>query len=72
MRIVERVTPINSDKTLLGDRDIKLELDTDTGEMSIDTPAMFTNPIVHFSDLKDKIDKLAELQDQMERPPEPG
>jgi D-glycero-D-manno-heptose 1,7-bisphosphate phosphatase len=39
----------NAEKALFGNRaEIKLELDTDTGEVAIDAPAMFVDPVVDF------------------------
>lgn len=60
MLITEILTLVNADKTFMGPRDIKLTLDTDTGRLSIDTPAMFRDPVVSFIELQEKIAKLAE------------
>lgn len=60
MKIVETVTPINHNKTIAGDHDIKLTLDTETDVLTIDTPAMLTSPKANFGELKDALDKLAE------------
>lgn len=60
MKIVETVTPVNHNKTIAGDHDIKLTLDTETDELTIVTPAMFSSPKVKFDELKDALDKLAE------------
>lgn len=59
MKIVEPITPINAHKVFLGKKEIDFTLDTETGELTIDSPAMFTDPIVKFEDLKATIDKLA-------------
>jgi tetrahydromethanopterin S-methyltransferase subunit B len=60
MKIVETVELINSDKVWIGDKEIKLTLDTETGRITFDAPAMFTDPIVSLDLLKDKIQKLKE------------
>lgn len=60
MKIVETVTPVNHNKVVVGDHEIKLTLDTDTDELSIETPAMFTSPKIKFGEFKDALDKLAE------------
>lgn len=60
MKLVETVELINAQKVVLGDRDIKLTLDTETGRLSLDTPAMFTDPIVSLDALEEKIRKLRE------------
>lgn len=64
MKIVETVTPVNHNKVVVGDHEIKLTLDTETDELSIEMPAMFTSPKVKFGELKDTLDKLAELADR--------
>lgn len=60
MKITETLTPVNSEKTVLGSRDITLTYDTATDELSINAPAMFTNPVVKLSDLRDTLSKLSE------------
>lgn len=60
MKIVETLTPTNADKTFLGDKNIKLTLDTETDRLTIVTPAMFTNPVVQLSELRAVLDKLSE------------
>lgn len=61
MRIQETITPTNANKTVLGKKEIELTLDTETGEIDIDAPAMFVNPVVKLVDLKEAIDKLESL-----------
>lgn len=58
MRIQESVELINEDKVVFGSKELKLTLDTDTRRISIDAPAMFTDPVVRLDQLKDKIDTL--------------
>lgn len=58
MRITETIIPINAENTVLGSREMKLTLDTDTNEMTIDTPAMFTYPIVNFDEFQAVLEKL--------------
>jgi tetrahydromethanopterin S-methyltransferase subunit B len=58
MKIVETVELINSDKVWIGDKEIKLTLDTETGRITFDAPAMFTDPIVRLDLLQEKIAKL--------------
>lgn len=60
MKILETVTIRNPEKVFMGDKDIKLTFDTDTGRLVVDTPAMFTDPIVNLSELQEKLAKLAE------------
>lgn len=60
MKIVETVEIVNAEKVWIGDKEIKLTLDTDTGRLSIDTPAMFTDPIVSLDVLERKITELRE------------
>jgi hypothetical protein len=62
MKIVETITPVNADKTFIGSKEIKLTLDTDNGRVTIDAPAMFTDPIVQMDQLKDAVEKLEEYQ----------
>jgi tetrahydromethanopterin S-methyltransferase subunit B len=58
MKIVETIEIVNSDKVWIGDKEIKLTLDTETGRIAFDAPAMFTNPIVRLDLLQEKIAKL--------------
>lgn len=64
MKIVEDVTIINEDKVFIGHKDIKLTLDTETDRVSIDAPAMFTDPVVSLDLLEEKIGKLREHMDR--------
>lgn len=59
MKIQESVNVINGDRTFAGHRDLVLTLDTDTGELKIDTPAMFTDPVVDIDELQQAINKLS-------------
>jgi hypothetical protein len=69
MEVVERITLINADKVLMGDKDIKLTLDTDTGRVTVDTPAMFTNPVVELDSLQETVKKLANIHQSTMPPP---
>lgn len=60
MKIMESVPLINEDKVVFGARDLKLTLDTETGRIAIDAPAMFTDPIVSIHTFEEKIDNLKE------------
>lgn len=62
MKIVEVITPVNAGRTVLGPNTIKLELDTETDELSIDTPAMFGDPVVSFTEMLAALQKLAEVK----------
>lgn len=64
MKIVETIELINAQKVILGDRTMKLTLDTDTGRLSIDAPAMFTDPVISLDVLENKIH---DLKQHMER-----
>jgi hypothetical protein len=64
MKIVETIEIVNAQKVVMGDRDIKLTLDTENGRMSIDTPAMFTDPVVSLDAIEEKIRKLREHMDR--------
>lgn len=59
MKIVETVMPKNANKVFLGKKEIDFTLDTETGELTIDSPAMFVDAVVNFGDLQETIDKLA-------------
>lgn len=61
MEVVERIKLINADKVFLGDKDIKLTLDTDTGRVVVDTPAMFTDPVVELDELQETVRKLVNI-----------
>lgn len=64
MKIVESVEITNAQKVVIGDKDIKLTLDTETGRLSIDAPAMFTDPVVSLDALEEKIKMLRAHLDQ--------
>lgn len=60
MKLTEPITPVNHNKVVVGDHEIKLTLDTETNELSIVTPAMFSTPVVEFTELMRVLNKLAE------------
>lgn len=60
MKIVETLTPTNAQKTFMGDKHITFTLDTETEELVIKTPAMFTNPTTTLNELRNTLDRLAE------------
>lgn len=64
MKIVETVEILNAQKVVFGDKDIKLTLDTETGRISIDTPAMFTDPVISLDKLEEKLNKLKSHMDR--------
>lgn len=64
MKIIETVEVINSQKVFIGDREVELQLETETGRVSIATPAMFTNPVVRLDELKAKLEKLEAHMDR--------
>jgi hypothetical protein len=51
MKLVETLELANSDKVFVGPKQLKLEFDTETGRITLDTPAMFTDPVVRLDDL---------------------
>lgn len=61
MKIVETVELVNAEKVFVGDRDMKLTLDTETGQVAIDAPAMFTDPVVSLDLLEETIHKFKAL-----------
>jgi tetrahydromethanopterin S-methyltransferase subunit B len=58
MKIVETVELINKEKVVFGSKEIKLTLDTETGRLAIDTPAIFGESIVSLNTIEEKINKL--------------
>jgi hypothetical protein len=60
MKIVEIVEIINVQKVVLGPKHIKLTLDTETGRLGVDTPAMFTEPVVSLDKLEETLQKFRE------------
>lgn len=64
MKIVETVEIVNAQKVVFGDKDIKLTLDTETGRISIDAPAMFTDPVVSLDALEEKLSTLKSHMDR--------
>lgn len=69
MKIVETIMPVNADKTFLGKKEVALTLDTETGRVSIDAPAMFTDPVVTLHDLQNIVKKLGDYNEQAVRDP---
>lgn len=63
MKIVETITPKNADKTFMGKKELTLTLDTATGNVSLDAPAMFTDPIVTLHDLQNVVKKLGDYNE---------
>lgn len=59
MKIQECIPVVNSDRTIAGHKDLQLTYDTESGELKVDVPAMFTDPIVNLDELQQAIDKLA-------------
>lgn len=59
MKIQESVSVVNSDRTIAGHKDLQLTFDTETGELKVDVPAMFTDPVVYLDELQKAIDNLA-------------
>lgn len=62
MKIVESIEPQNADKTFMGKKEIKLTLDTENGQVAIDCPAMFTDPVVDLGKLQATVEKLVEYK----------
>lgn len=61
MEIVERLSLTNDDKVWVGDKEIKLTLNTETGRVTVDTPAMFSDPVVTLDSLQEAVKKLANI-----------
>lgn len=61
MEIVERLSLVNDDKVWVGDKEIKLTLNTETGRVTVDTPAMFSDPVVTLDSLQEAVKKLANI-----------
>lgn len=59
MKITESITPVNAGKTVLGKCEFELTLNTETAELELNAPAMFTNPVIKLDDLKETIEKLS-------------
>jgi tetrahydromethanopterin S-methyltransferase subunit B len=64
MKVMETLEIINAEKVFLGDKDIKLMLDTDTGRVAIHTPAMMTDPVIRLDLLEEKITELKKLMER--------
>lgn len=64
MKVVETIEVVNAQKVIMGDRHIGLCLDTETGRLAIDTPAMFTDPIISLDVLEEKIKALRAHMDR--------
>jgi hypothetical protein len=67
VKIVETITPVNAEKTFLGKKELSLTLDTETGRVALDTPAMFTDPVVTLEDLQGAVKKLEEYKELADR-----
>lgn len=61
MKIVEVISIVNEDKVFLGPKALKLEFDTATGRLTLDTPAMFVDPIVQMDELEEVLEKFKAL-----------
>lgn len=61
MKIVEVLDVINDEKVFLGPKAMKLEFDTETGRLTIDEPAMFTDPVVSLDELYSVLEKFKAL-----------
>lgn len=59
MKIQESVSVINRDRAIGGHKDLQLTLDTESGELKVDAPAMFTDPIVDIDELQQVLNNLA-------------
>lgn len=70
MKIVETVRVVNADRTFAGHRDLRMTLDTDTGELKLDAPAMFTDPIVDIGELQQALDRLDVHKEKTDAPHE--
>lgn len=65
MELVDRITPINADKVVIGSKEMILTVETETGRVTVEAPVMmFTNPVFSLDDL---LEKLQQLQDQYEQ-----
>lgn len=64
MKIVEEVEIVNEEKVFMGKEHIKLTLDTETRRVSIDTPAMFADPVVTVDTLEETITRLKGYADK--------
>lgn len=60
MKISETITPVNAHKVIMGAKEITLSLDTETNRVTIDTPAMFKDPVVTLGDLQGALDNLVQ------------
>lgn len=67
MKVVETITPVNAEKTFLGKKELSLALDTETGHVAIDAPAMFADPVVTLDDLQNAVKKLEEYKELADR-----
>lgn len=64
MKISESVELVNGDKAVFGKKTLDLTLDTDTGRVTMDYPAMFTDPVVSIHTLEQAIADLKEHMSQ--------
>jgi hypothetical protein len=60
MKIVETVEVVNGAKVIMGPKVVKLEFDTETGRVALNTPAMFTDPVVKMDELQEKLMALSD------------
>jgi len=60
MKIVETITPDNADKVIMGEKDVKITYDTETGKVALNTPAIWGG------DAKMDMSKLRTVLDQLE------
>jgi hypothetical protein len=64
MKIVETVEVSNEEKVFMGHKDLRLTLDTETRRVEIDTPAMFTNPVLNIDQFEATLAKLKGYADK--------
>lgn len=67
MKITETITLVNENKVVFGSKEITLTLNTETERVTVDTPAMFTGPVIRFHDLQETVAKLAEHKDRHDK-----
>lgn len=60
MKVVDTVTPENAHKVMLGTKDIRFEYDTESGELYINTPAIWGAPgaLTTVEEIRNVLDKL--------------
>lgn len=62
MKIIELLEIDNPDKVVFGPKEVKFELDTETGKVALDAPAMFVDPVLRLEGLKRVVDRMEELR----------